>query len=138
MELININGPNVSVDEFNEWIHALRSGKYIQGRQTLETVDHKFCCLGVACMVYIDAHNREMDKAKGDTLYGAVIDFDTQPAAPKWLALINDHFMSKAGRMLTDLNDDGLTEDGEFILGAFTFDEIADLLELVYIHKILD
>lgn len=33
-----------------EWVEALRSGKYLQGRKSLRTGD-KFCCLGVACDV---------------------------------------------------------------------------------------
>lgn len=34
-----------------KWIEALRSGKYEQGNRFLQSVDHKFCCLGVLCEV---------------------------------------------------------------------------------------
>jgi hypothetical protein len=32
-----------------EWIEALESGEYRQGRGSLRTYDDKYCCLGVAC-----------------------------------------------------------------------------------------
>jgi hypothetical protein len=32
-----------------QWIEALRSGKYQQGKFALRTVDNEFCCLGVLC-----------------------------------------------------------------------------------------
>jgi hypothetical protein len=39
----------------NEWLEALRSGKYQQGREYLHKVDSNnnnyYCCLGVACVI---------------------------------------------------------------------------------------
>lgn len=32
-----------------EWVTALRSGEYKQGKTQLRTADDKFCCLGVLC-----------------------------------------------------------------------------------------
>lgn len=32
-----------------QWVDALRSGKYKQGRSALRNVDNEFCCLGVLC-----------------------------------------------------------------------------------------
>src|SRR4051812_646937 len=34
-----------------EWVAALRSGKYVQGRRQLETPSGANCCLGVLCRV---------------------------------------------------------------------------------------
>ncbi len=34
-----------------KWIHALESGKYTQGHNTLRTQNDEFCCLGVLCDV---------------------------------------------------------------------------------------
>lgn len=50
-------------DEMNEtiktlWTTALRSGKYLQGRGYLKTVEHgetRLCCLGVLCELAIEA-----------------------------------------------------------------------------------
>ena len=38
--------------EQKQWIAALRSGAYEQGTEWLEK-DGKFCCLGVACNLFI-------------------------------------------------------------------------------------
>lgn len=35
--------------EIQQWLDALRSGKYKQGRDCLRSTDDEFCCLGVAC-----------------------------------------------------------------------------------------
>jgi len=32
-----------------QWVEALRSGKYKQGRLSLRDINDKFCCLGVLC-----------------------------------------------------------------------------------------
>ena len=42
-----------------QWIVALRSGKYMQGRQQLKKED-SFCCLGVACDIHPDAKPYEL------------------------------------------------------------------------------
>ena len=34
-----------------KWVKALRSGKYIQGRDTLLDDNGQYCCLGVACAI---------------------------------------------------------------------------------------
>lgn len=35
-----------------EWIAALRSGKYKQGRAALRNADDTYCCMGVLCDLY--------------------------------------------------------------------------------------
>lgn len=35
-----------------EWVAALRSGEYNQGRNVLKNLDNTFCCLGVLCELY--------------------------------------------------------------------------------------
>ena len=37
-------------EKAREWVAALRSGKYKQGKGALSTED-RFCCLGVACEI---------------------------------------------------------------------------------------
>ena len=39
-------------DDIQKWCEALRSGKYNQGHQTLQSTTG-FCCLGVACIEFI-------------------------------------------------------------------------------------
>jgi hypothetical protein len=40
-----------------EWVKALRSGEYEQGRNQLKTKNGKFCCLGVLCDLYSKKNN---------------------------------------------------------------------------------
>lgn len=39
-----------------QWIAALRSGDYKQGRQQLRSKNNEFCCLGVLCNLHAQAH----------------------------------------------------------------------------------
>lgn len=106
--------------QFKKWINALRSGKYKQGKGLLQK-EKNYCCLGVACKVLIPKDELLVDFSgfiRGSLPY-------QQRNAPEWLKDINDDFKEKAYRTLTSLNDKH----------DHSFDEIADLLEIVYIHK---
>lgn len=35
------------------WLEKLRSGEYEQGKGILHSLDHKFCCIGVACDLFL-------------------------------------------------------------------------------------
>jgi len=37
-----------------QWVEALRSGKYTQGRKALRNIDNTYCCLGVLCDISKD------------------------------------------------------------------------------------
>jgi hypothetical protein len=39
-----------------QWVKALRSGKYSQGRIYLRSSSNQYCCLGVLCDLYQQAH----------------------------------------------------------------------------------
>lgn len=39
------------INNRKKWLAALRSGDYQQGNYVLENADHRFCCLGVACVI---------------------------------------------------------------------------------------
>lgn len=39
----------LDIELIKDWIDALESGKYAQGRGVLRTKDDRFCCLGVLC-----------------------------------------------------------------------------------------
>jgi hypothetical protein len=112
--------------QFKTWLKALRSDEYKQAKYTLQNATG-YCCLGVACEVLIP------QKQKGTLhgiLYGGIP--QDQPHAPNWLKKINLDFDLKTNHTLSELND------GNNNLGLqFGFQEIADLLELVYIHNIL-
>lgn len=49
-----LSGFTLTPEEFRAlWVEELRSGNWKQGRNRLGTEDGKFCCLGVACELYI-------------------------------------------------------------------------------------
>lgn len=40
---------NINKELVKQWVKALRSGKYKQGRKTLRAKNDEYCCLGVLC-----------------------------------------------------------------------------------------
>jgi hypothetical protein len=109
--------------QFKKWIKALDSGEYHQGYCELQN-SGGYCCLGVGCAVTIPKQLLSLDPT--GFIDGGMP--EDQPAAPKWLVELSPDFFTKTGAHLLDLNDSC----------DYTFPEIATLLELVYIHKILD
>jgi hypothetical protein len=113
----------INIKKLKTWITALRSGNYNQGKGRLQS-EYGYCCLGVACSVLIPEDKQEFNSA--DFLHGRMP--DNQPNAPQWLKDIDNDFGIKTDRTLAELNDnDGLS-----------FNEIADVLEMVYILRVLD
>jgi hypothetical protein len=108
-----------------QWITALRSGKYTQGKGCLHNTDG-FCCLGVAAKEFLtdDVVVTEItDEYEEDYIAWS---YDTEPEmAPdyvmKALGLYDNNGSSKTNddlMMLTHLNDDDST-----------FEQIADIIE---------
>lgn len=132
-------GIDIPVEEFDQWINSLRSGTFRQGQGALDRVDndqgppsHSFCCLGVACFILMPAEKimfiEKPTRGHGPMKCISGSYPDVQENAPNWLKRIDYDFRDKTNTRLSELNDER----------HFTFDEIADVLELVYIHKILD
>lgn len=111
--------------QLKKWIRELYSGSWKQTRSVLQD-DSGYCCLGVACELFIPKDKLEL--RKGGVMTGQFP--HNQKNAPEWLKGINDDFKKRVGGYpsLDDLND------GK----EFTFEEIADCLQLVYIHKMVD
>lgn len=115
-----------------KWTEALRSGKYKQGKHYLR-VDDNYCCLGVLCEI-----SGLEGKFNGNTFHTNTYLYDgTSSMLPT--VLQNEYNIGFSGRIfdvkgqptslvsLGELNDDG-----------YTFDEIADLIEAVFVHKVLE
>jgi len=124
-----------------KWVDALRSGKYIQGRNQLayvtsETGENRYCCLGVACELAIE-NGVKLSRTKlfGDSAYGlyAYGPFEETLRLPEavviWLGTQNadqsllDQDPKCGGRQLSVVNDAG-----------FDFDYIANLIEREYLQ----
>lgn len=125
-----------AIRQFRKWIKALRSDNYKQTRLTLQ--DKKgFCCLGVACDILIPDEDKMFCSGDGN-LFGGYP--SQQSNSPEWLKLINEDFKKRYKNSdredlyplkpyaLSDLND---------TLGL-TFNEIADILEAVYLYGVWD
>lgn len=118
----------IKKSDVRKWVSALRSGKYQQGIGQLQS-DSGFCCLGVACDVFIPKSKRKLNHDKKHMHGGFPVQ---QPHAPGWLKGINMDFQSKTGFNLANINDGGIGP-----IKKFSFNEIADLLEAVYIYEVL-
>lgn len=106
-----------------KWVKALRSGKYIQGKNKLQTNDGKFCCLGVLC----DIHSKEKGKKWTRSISFDTLNYlDASGLLPnevsKWAGLKdNDPYVTspKHEKTLSELNDGG----------GYGFKKIANLIE---------
>lgn len=116
----------INKKDIQKWIDALRSGKYRQTIGGLQDEDG-YCCLGVACKVFVP--DVLLEKTRNNFISGLFP--AAQPHAPAWLKDINDDFLNKTGESLSVLND------GTGPSLRLTFDEIADLLQAVYIQEVL-
>lgn len=103
------------------WIDALRSGVYKQTKQCLQD-GRGFCCLGVACDIFVS----KKQLSREGKLIG--LHPSAQNYSPEWIRSIDKDFKNKSGVALVSLNDDE----------NFSFDEIADLLQAVYIEEVLE
>lgn len=92
-----------------QWVAALRSGKYKQGRHLLRSRDEKYCCLGVLC----DLHAKFLGN---DCVwrFGTVLSEETY----RWAGLKYSNPSFNDNTNAIALNDAG-----------FSFSEIADKIE---------
>jgi|TARA_R110000851_G_scaffold37670_2_gene97139 hypothetical protein len=108
-----------------QWITALRSGGYTQGKGKLHSTDG-FCCLGVAAKEFITSDvevTENIDEDDNDyTTWAYDSDFDVAPDyVIKALGLYDSNGSSRTKEdlmILTNLNDKGST-----------FEQIADIIE---------
>lgn len=132
----------ISKKNIAKWVAALRSGEYEQASGSLETFKG-FCCLGVACKLFIPEDL--LQYTERNLLRGKMP--NEQECCPEWLEHIANDFGSLTGINLAYLNDAGVTDNPDkppiYVLGIsenlekLTFDEIADLLQLVFIEEAL-
>lgn len=108
----------ITKQQAQKWADVLRSEKYRQTRLTLESPTG-FCCLGVACKIFYPKYR----KSSAGFLNGAFPSITNGASA--WLENINDEVDELLGVSLSKLND----------IQKYSFQEIADIIELIYIHE---
>jgi hypothetical protein len=87
-------------EEFLFWIATLESGALPKGKNTLQTDDDKYCCLGVGVVCTVPVNNLSVHS--DNVLRGGYPDAQD---VPEWLANINDDFKDRTGTKLSNLND---------------------------------
>lgn len=116
-----------------KWAQALRSGKYkkVEGRlQDRTEGPHAYCALGVLC----DIARKEgvpvelMQVSNGCELVGGGL--SDQPEVARW-AGIEDTGVICESHSIPMLNDEGATDPDTGYDEPLTFDEIADLVEIM-------
>lgn len=117
-------------DEFyREWIRALRSGEYVQGRGALRK-DDSFCCLGVVCDIAVK-HGRGLWVAPPNDRTLSIGYKDTPSSGvvsgmlPHWLASLLE---LENSALVQPLDMGRLAKENDST--EWTFSEIADVLEL--------
>jgi hypothetical protein len=113
-----------------KWIKALRSGKYKQGKFKLYNMHHNtYCCLGVLNEIFpkLDLAGNEKSILQNYKKIG----LNNERG---YLCTANKDYKCE----FTTLNDTGLciheTEIDEIMFQPFTFDEIADIIQIEYIE----
>ncbi len=109
-----------------KWVEALRSGEYEQGLGRLRPDTDVFCCLGVACEVFIKENPDGPIRAFGLRYVsrgGMSYDLTLPPDVQKWLGLRSSVGEFNGGEglsSLSELNDEGVG-----------FDKIANIIETI-------
>ena len=121
----------MNTDIKTQWLAALRSGQYVQGRGMLkQTTEHgqlQHCCLGVLCELYMQAHPDQATwqegklpltdpKTPGSKPWYFMADWEEQRSLLPWKvsrwAGLGEHNIFVGGqynRSITALNDNQLT-----------------------------
>lgn len=134
----------------DEWLMALRSGEYIQGRSRLKNYEGRYCCLGVLCVIHGRHQEQFVDftqNADGVWVYSFEHEGQTYttgvlpgPEVFKWAGI--DH-ATKEGKFLgakveRDDTDEPLTMITPTVAGLlstmndtfeYSFEEIANYIE---------
>jgi hypothetical protein len=106
-----------------QWVAALRSGEYKQGRDLLHYKDdlsnEHMCCLGVLSHLAVKAGacSRYFDDEQGEYVYGSGAVAHLPREVVEWASL-DDDSPSVERDLLVNIND-----------GGASFEEIADMIE---------
>lgn len=104
-------------NRIRQWVAALTSGKFRQGKNMLRTPRNNYCCLGVACEVYHQATGKGRWEKRDKDWYFVVGNASESSAMPeavmRWFGLPdNDPDLLQRGgeafgKQASSLNDGG-------------------------------
>lgn len=103
-----------------QWVAALRSGEFKQGRYRLRNTKNEFCCLGVLCELYARAHPHIPNKQPNE-YYGNNMLIPDQ--VERWAGMKTVFGLLPNNLTLSMLNDEGKS-----------FNTIADLIDKHWQH----
>lgn len=131
---MTVEKEHVNQELLKEWVAALRSGEYAQGKKRLNQ-GGKFCCLGVLCELTAERLQLQREVSDGDTGYNENFTVLPEPVAE----LIG--FLTGGGGVwynpLVELAPEFLTETSlaELNDSGFSFNQIADVMEYVWLNR---
>lgn len=113
-----------------KWLKALRSGDYKQGKNVLHSAgkrgNHKFCCLGVLCDLYLNEKKKDWTEISDDR-YTKL--FSSSTKREDYIVLPNN---VKRWAGLKENNpsvNDGINTLAGYNDNGYTFKQIADIIE---------
>lgn len=106
-----------------QWVAALRSGEYVQGRKSLRSLDDEFCCLGVLCALHALDGGPQAEAFSKEYNYGGAIAFPNADTFT-WAGL--DHANTEQNEACWTL---AIMNDGIGSGGGLSFAKIADYIE---------
>jgi hypothetical protein len=118
-----------------QWVAALRSGEYVQGRSSLhylvdENGNAKFCCLGVLCDLAVKAGGVVEEVDTPEEGREGVVYYDGDQSFPPPSVVVWAGIQDQYGRVPGSLDDEGslyqLNDAGT------SFADIADVIENRY------
>lgn len=118
-----------------QWVAALRSGDYKQGRRQLRNGANEFCCLGVLCNLHAQAHPTIAAAQKELSLYMG-FHGELAPAVLKWSGISTPYGRFDTANKLTipdDIRD--IVYNGSLSAAndiGIEFRDIATFIELNY------
>jgi hypothetical protein len=107
-----------------QWVAALRSGDYKQGRSLLRNSDDAFCCLGVLCNLHAQAHPEEAKLQTDLQRYYGFHD-ELPPTVRAWSGM-EKPLGARHSTGLTPGLDDTLADLNDT---GYSFAQIADVIE---------
>lgn len=118
-----------TIQLLKDWVAALRSGEYKQGRGCMRNKFDAYCCAGVLCDVYSKTVSPLIIKKAGDRYAFKMGKYDTS-----FTGVIPDEILKNLKEQFPEFQEGILYRMNDY--QHFTFDEIANYLEETYLKPL--